>query len=260
MRGSITTPGKHSRLWKEWRRAGKGKSDSFFMEHREAVLETLESTSPPAQVLLASSLYTQDSDFWDDLSHRTSSAWYLLEDKALEDLLSVRGCSGLCGLYRPDDRDLDSLLHESFILLTWEIQDPGNLGTIIRSCSGLAGGAVLAIGGCNPWSSKVARASAGALFRSPVLHLPVTRGEEALHLLSSGGFSILAAVPRGGKSPSRVKWTERDVLLVGNETHGLPQPLVERVVPVTLSMTSETESLNAGVAASPLIYERQRTD
>jgi TrmH family RNA methyltransferase len=230
------------------------------MEHREAVLETLESPSPPAQVLLASSLYAEKTEFWEDLSRRSSSQWYLLEDQALEGLLSVKGCSGLCGLYRPAEREFESLLKESFILLTWEIQDPGNLGTIIRSCSGLAGGAVLAIGGCNPWSSKVARASAGALFRAPLSHLSSDQGEGALHALASAGYSIFAAVPRGGVSPSLVDWTERDVLLVGNETHGVPRPLVERVVPVTISMTSETESLNAGVAASLLIYERQRSD
>ena len=230
------------------------------MEHREAVLETLESGAPPAQVLLAESLYAQDSEFWESLSSQTSSQWYLLEDQALEGLLSVKGCSGLCGLYRPSKVDLDSLHQESFILLAWEVQDPGNLGTIIRSCSGLAGGAVLAIGGCNPWSSKVARASAGALFRAPVLHLPTARGEEALQSLTSGGFSIFAAVPRWGDSPTRIRWTDRDVILVGNESHGVPEHLVKRATPVTLSMTSETESLNAGVAAALLIYERQRTD
>lgn len=260
MHGTLTTPGKHSRLWKEWRRAGKGKGDSFFMEHREAVLESLETENPPAQVLLARSLYSQDEGFWGELASRTPVRWYLLEDDALNQLLSVKACSGLCGLYSPSGPEFSELKKVSFILVAWEVQDPGNLGTIIRSCSGLAGGAVLAVGGCNPWSSKVARSSAGALFRTPVLQLPAEQGEQALRELSREGFSVFAAVPRGGEVPSRIGWTERDVLLVGNESHGVPDRVLATAAPVTLPMRNQTESLNAGVAASLLIYERHRTD
>lgn len=150
MHGTLTTPGKHSRLWKEWRRAGKGKGDSFFMEHREAVLESLETENPPAQVLLARSLYSQDEGFWGELASRTPVRWYLLEDDALNQLLSVKACSGLCGLYSPSGPEFSELKKVSFILVAWEVQDPGNLGTIIRSCSGLAGGAVLAVGAAIP--------------------------------------------------------------------------------------------------------------
>ena len=80
----------------------------------------------------------------------------------LDRVLSVKASNGLCGVFRPYPWSREAVLKSGALLITWQIQDPGNLGTLIRSSSGLAGGAVLCVGGCRAWSSKVARASAGA--------------------------------------------------------------------------------------------------
>jgi len=255
---SLTTPGKHSRRWKEWRRAGQGKGTSFFMEHREAVLESLQQGLPPIQVLLSTSLYNSEPQRWEELAHASESSWFLLEDQALNGLLSVKSSSGLCGLYEPRESSLEELLKASFILITWQLQDPGNLGTVLRSCAGLAQGAVLAVGGCRAWSSKVARSSAGALLRIPVAQLSLEKAYPTLEKVRQAGFTIYSATPRGGESPLRVKWSDRDALLIGNETHGVPEKILETTKGLTLPMTSRAESLNAGVAASILMYERMR--
>ena len=76
--------------------------------------------------------------------------------------------------------------------------------------------------------------------------------------LKEQGFSLFAAVPREGQSAEHVNWTRRDAIVIGNESHGLPSQVLQMAQPVSLVMTSETESLNAGVAGSILIYERAR--
>jgi tRNA G18 (ribose-2'-O)-methylase SpoU len=252
--------GKHNKLWKVWRRAGQGRGDLFFMEHREAVLESLQSDYSPYQVLLGTKLYEQDPARWEDLSRKSASAWYLVQDDELDRVLSVKGSNGLCGLFRPFEWNLEAVGQSGTVLVTWQIQDPGNLGTLIRSCSGLVGGGVLCVGGCRPWSSKVARASAGGLLRCPVRQFPVEEGVAALSALKADGFSLFAAVPREGLAAREVAWTGRDAILVGNESHGLPKEIVQQARAISLTMTAEIESLNAGVAGSILLHERARRD
>jgi RNA methyltransferase, TrmH family len=254
----LTIPGKNNKLWKVWRRAGQGRGDVFFLEHKEAVLESLQSTFAPHQVLLGTKLYDQDRACWEDLARRSVSTWFLLSDADLDRVLSVKGSNGLCGVYRPHEWSRNAVCKSGTVLVTWQVQDPGNLGTLIRSCSGLIGGGVLCIGGCRPWTSKVARASAGALLRCPVHQVSVDEGVTTLRELKAQDFALLAAVPRGGLPLNQVVWAGRDAILVGNESHGLPEEIVKLAQTISLPMTSETESLNAGVAGSILIYERAR--
>ena len=255
---ALISPGKHSKLWKVWRRTGQGRGELFFLEHKEAVIESLKSEYSPYQVLLGMSLYRQDERRWERLAIESEAHWYLLPDDELDRVLSVKASNGLCGVFRPYPWSREAVLKSGALLITWQIQDPGNLGTLIRSSSGLAGGAVLCVGGCRAWSSKVARASAGALLRSPLNQVSVGEGVSVLKNLKEQGFSLFAAVPREGQSAEHVNWTRRDAIVIGNESHGLPSQVLQMAQPVSLVMTSETESLNAGVAGSILIYERAR--
>lgn len=253
---SLNAVGKHSKLWKVWRRAGQGRGDLFFLEHREAVIESLQSQYQPCQVLLGTELYREAPEYWESLAEGSKAAWYRVESEELDKVLSVKGSNGLCGVFRPFEWSLEQALEKRVVLVAWQIQDPGNLGTLVRSVTGLADGAVICVGGCRPWSSKVARASAGALLRAPLVHLSLEQGESTLEKMGARGFALFSAVPRGGESVRRAVWTGRDAILVGNETHGLPQQVVEKSRTLTLEMRSDTESLNAGVAASIIIYER----
>lgn len=251
-------PGKHSRLWKEWRSIGQGRGPDFFMEHREAVLESLGSEFPPRQVLLSEELYATGPDYWEQLAGGPRVEWYLLPKSDLDRVISVNSSSGLCGIYPVPSISLSDLDEFPFLLVGWEIQDPGNVGTMIRSCAGLTGGGVLLVGGCNPWSAKVARASAGALMRTPVARLTQAEGQAALVQLARSGRGLFATSPRGGTELSRAAWTGRDLLIVGNESHGVPSEVLTGIQRITLFMTSQTESLNVGVAASISCYEWAR--
>ena len=114
---------------------------------------------------------------------------------------------------------------------------------------------MVTLGGCRPWSSKVARASAGALFRTPLLALS-TAGGDLLAALRASGYALFSALPRGGQAPSEAFSDGRRVaVLIGNESHGLPSGVVEQSRGLTISMRGDEESLNAGVAGSILCYQ-----
>ncbi|HEY7703647.1 MAG TPA: RNA methyltransferase [Acidimicrobiia bacterium] len=130
------------------------------------------------------------------------------------------------------------------------LADPGNLGTLIRSAAAFGWNVICAGDGADPWSPKVMRAAAGGHFRSPPELLP----ELDLPLLRVRGYTPAAAVVNGGLAPDQLP-SHRWALLIGHEARGLdPQWAEGADFRVTIPMASGSESLNAGVAGSLLMY------
>jgi TrmH family RNA methyltransferase len=137
------------------------------------------------------------------------------------------------------------------------VQDPGNLGTILRSAEAFgAGGAVSLPGTVSCWNQKAMRASAGSVFRLPVIHAGVN---DALKRLREGGFRVLTTVAKGGTPAEEVDFSAPTALLIGNEGNGVPEDIAARADgAVTIPCPGPVESLNASVAASVLLYEASR--
>jgi TrmH family RNA methyltransferase len=256
---AFAAPGRHHAIWKEWRRIGKGKDERFFLEHRQAVMESLSGRHAPQQVLLAEELYQTEPARWDDLASRHSEVrWYLVDGQSLDQVASVSNSSGLCGLFAPRPSTLSALTKKSFLLVAWEISDPGNLGTLVRAVQALGDGALLAVGGCAAWSSKVARASAGSLLKCDLVRLAREHGGAALRELQKAGFELRGAFPRAERTLSELDWSGRCAVLLGNETRGLPSDLEELTQGFRIPISSEVESLNVAMAGSIVIWEWRR--
>jgi RNA methyltransferase, TrmH family len=140
------------------------------------------------------------------------------------------------------------------------IQDPGNLGTIVRSAEAFgAAGVVCLPGTVNAWNQKAMRASAGSVFRMPVL----SAGEaEAFENLQKAGVRVLTTAVKGAQAAELADLAGPVAFLMGNEGNGVPAELAAKADgAVTIPCPGPVESLNAAVAASVLLYEaaRQRT-
>jgi RNA methyltransferase, TrmH family len=138
------------------------------------------------------------------------------------------------------------------------LQDPGNLGTLVRSAEAFgATGMILLPGTVSLWNAKTLRASSGSAFRLPVVTLPA---EDAFAALRKHGVRIFAAVARNGDSEADLRGPS--ALLVGNEGSGLPDEWIAHAdARITIPLPGAVESLNAAIAGSVLLYEamRQRT-
>ncbi len=139
------------------------------------------------------------------------------------------------------------------------IQDPGNLGTIIRSAEAFAARAVL-LGEktVHPSNPKVVRASAGSVFREPLIAVKL---EEAITALKREGLRVAASSSHKGKPVYEADLTGPLALLIGSEGAGLPAAIMAKADElVIIPHSPRVESLNAGMAASILLYEvaRQR--
>jgi len=137
------------------------------------------------------------------------------------------------------------------------IQDPGNLGTIIRSAEAFGARAVLlgekTVSHFNP---KAVRASAGSLFREPLMRVKMA---EAIPLLKERGMRLLVTSSHKGKPLQEANFTGAAMIVVGNEGAGVAHEILAQADElVTIPHSPRVESLNAGIAASILLYEAAR--
>ncbi len=158
----------------------------------------------------------------------------------------------------PDWSAEDLLADDRPLLVAVELRDPGNLGTVIRTAeaAGLAG-VIVAGDSVDRFSPKVVRASAGSVFRLPVIATeePVATVGQLLER----GRNVVAAVVEPGAPSYDTRDLTGAAILIGNEPHGLPAEVVAAVTePVTIPMADGVESLNVGAAASVLCFEAAR--
>ena len=137
------------------------------------------------------------------------------------------------------------------VVLLHKVQDPGNVGTAIRSAHAFGAGVALSRGSADLYNPKTVRATMGSIF-----HVPVAREIESVDFLAearSAGFGLAAAVPGARDMPGSLPWG-RLVVCIGAEGSGLPKEVVG-ACEMGVGIPSQAPSLNASVAASILLYE-----
>jgi len=184
---------------------------------------------------------------------------HLCKQNALERAADTQSPQGIVAVFRPRIWNFSNL-NEGPVVLLDNLQDPGNLGTIIRSMNAFSAGGLLIAGGVDPFNPKVIRSAMGGLFRLPVISVNAL---EALHILRAQGRLVYVADATGELTPWSADLSGGPVIVIGNEGAG-PAPEIVALADgvIAIPMCNATESLNAGVAASLLLFEsiRQRTN
>jgi TrmH family RNA methyltransferase len=190
----------------------------------------------------------------------------LLPDKLFDSLVPSESPQGVAGLVRLKEFSLDDVLerlHVGPIVVLAGLQDPGNLGTILRSAEAFgSAGVILGEGTVSPFNSKVVRGSAGSVFRLPIVH---GRGKSAEKLdevperLQAKGVRLIATSSHKGTSLDQADLKGEAAIFFGNEGAGLPRDVMAKMDEyISIPHTQQVESLNAGVAASIVLYEAAR--
>jgi TrmH family RNA methyltransferase len=178
----------------------------------------------------------------------------------LDALSPVRTPSGVAALVQRRRRALPHLLTPApaLLLVAVDMQDPGNVGAVIRSAeAGGATGVAFAAGSSDAWNWKALRAAMGSTFRVP--NLATDDVSALIGELRSAGVKVLASVPRGGRIMHGTDLRGPVAVMIGGEGPGLAATLVALADGrVTIPMTAPVESLNAAVAAALLVYEARR--
>jgi TrmH family RNA methyltransferase len=188
----------------------------------------------------------------------------LLPDKLFDGAVPTDTPQGVAALVRLKEFSIEDLierLHVGPIMVLAGLQDPGNLGTILRSAEAFgSAGVVTGEGTVSPFNSKVIRASAGSVFRLPLVVAKSAGGlEEVFARFKAHGVRLVATSSHKGTSLDQANLTGPLAIFVGNEGSGVPRDLLARMdETVGIPHMPQVESLNAGVAGSIVLYEAAR--
>ena len=179
-------------------------------------------------------------------------------ERAFEKLAFGDRSDGVVLVVRPRVRSLDDLLlrDDPLIVVTEDVEKPGNVGAILRSADATGASAVIAVGGTDLYNPNVIRASVGTVFSVPVASAP---GAEVAAWLRDHGIRIVASRVDAAALHVAVDLTGAVAIVLGTEAAGLSDawrgPDVEGV---RLPMLGAADSLNVSVAAAVLLYEAWR--
>ncbi|MFI3170663.1 MAG: RNA methyltransferase [Faecalibacterium sp.] len=181
---------------------------------------------------------------------------YLIEEHVAEKLADARTHQGVFAIFALPSATGDVLRKGGRYLALENVQDPGNVGTLLRSAAAFGFDAVLLSKGCaSPFAPKTLRASMGAVAQIPVLEgvaLPETLGQ-----LADVGVATLAAALYQSVPLSEVSQQQPDgvCIVIGSEGQGLTDATIAACSrAVRIPMTDKAESLNAGIAGSVLLW------
>ncbi len=181
-------------------------------------------------------------------------------DPVLAAISPVQHPTGVVAIARRQPASLDQVFHLSpqLLLLIADVQDPGNVGAIVRTAEAAgATGIVTSGGSADPFGWKALRGSMGSTFRLPV----ASRHDlaEVVARARKSRLTLVAMVPRGGADPAEVDLRVPCAILLGGEGGGLAGELSSAAdLPVTIPMRPPVESLNVAVAAAIVLYEASR--
>lgn len=180
-------------------------------------------------------------------------------EKILATLSRKDNPQAVISAFRQKVTELDALPVDGarrFVAL-YEVRDPGNLGTVIRTADAAGcDGVILIETTCDPFSVETVRATMGSLFAMP---LAATSFEAFRAWRDANGVRVIAASMRGAHAHDKASYPERSCILMGNEQAGLPVD-VEAACDelVRIPMMGKADSLNLATAASVMIYEAWR--
>lgn len=183
----------------------------------------------------------------------------LLPDEVFSSAVPTETPQGVAALVKVKAFQFEDALlpMPALVVISAGLQDPGNLGTIARSAEAFgATGMLLGERTVSPWNWKAIRASAGSLF-----HLPAVKVElaKALQEAKVRGVRVLATSSHKGTTISQADLRGPVALVVGNEGSGLSRDLLAQADEIfVIPQSSRVESLNAGIAASIVLYEAAR--
>lgn len=170
----------------------------------------------------------------------------LVTDVVMKKMSMATTPSGLLVAFEMPAPPEPKKLSEGLVLA--EINDPGNMGTLIRSAAAFDYKSVVIVGGCDPYNPKVLQASAGTV---PLINLFQWSWQELLTYKND--LQLIAMVSKDGKKPTELT-TKKNLFVIGNEAHGIKKEWVSDCDQlVTLPMPGKTESLNAAVAGSIIL-------
>lgn len=230
----------------------------FVLEGARLVFDVLNSFFEIDCFLITEAAYDKYSDLADKMIERSERSFLISDDiaKRLSDTVNSQGVFAVCKMA---EQRLDIRENARLIALD-NIQDPGNLGTIIRTADALGIDGIIIGGGCDVYNPKVIRAAMGSTLRLPYEHCNSLFDYLTDVKAKYDNVSIYSTSPSSSaKKINECSFDKISISVIGNEANGVSKEIEELAdCLVTIPMHGGAESLNASVAASIVMWEMLR--
>lgn len=184
----------------------------------------------------------------------------VVTDELFRKISDTQTPQGILCVIRQYHYNIEDLLKkdDAFLLVLEDIQDPGNLGTIMRTGEGAGiDGVIMSRNTVDLYNPKTIRSTMGSIYRMPFVY--VEDLQEALQLLKRAGVHTYAAHLEGKNSYTQEDYRSKTAFLIGNEGNGLKEETAKAAdTYIRIPMDGQVESLNAAIAAALLMYEGRR--
>ena len=243
------------------KRKFREKHNCFYIEGHRAVTEGILLGKRP-QMLLVSESYTKQDSYVELLDIcfaqgiDAKQVLLIANDKVFSQLSDTKTPQGIGGVFQIPVINKSALSNMRNIVLLEHLQDPGNMGTIIRTADAAGFDAVVCSKGTvDVYNSKVLRSTVGSIFRIDIVMLDEDTKDFAVKL-KERGFKLYCAHPRGDLSSFETEFGNHNCIVIGNEANGVSDKMLSVCdYKIYIPMPGRAESLNASVAAALMIYE-----
>ena len=180
-----------------------------------------------------------------------------ISNKIFNDISDVKTPQGILAVIKKNQNNQIET-NQEYILALDSLQDPGNMGTIIRTAdSANINQIIINKTTVDPYSPKVIRSTMGAIYRTNIIEVEDLK--TTLKEMKSKGFQIITTDLKATQSIYDINYNNKTVVVIGNEANGVSQEILQTAdKKVIIPMLGKTESLNASIAASIMIYEYVR--
>jgi len=236
----------------------RDKKGLYFIEGVRFIEEALKEKLAISKVLISDRLteVKGGSNIINKLENEDICSVYKITNKLYMEITDTENPQGILAVLNKRSVSIESVYdNKNFFVVLDSIQDPGNMGTIIRTADAVGATAVIVSKGCvDIYNPKVLRSTMGSMF-----HIPICYCENLLQMLETlkdKGIRLCAAHLNGSKSHFELEYKNNIAIIIGNEANGISDGVAAVSDElVKIPMEGRSESLNASVAASLLMYE-----
>lgn len=247
---------------KGWKNKKEREKSGVFLAEGIRFLEEIPSDWKIEKIVVSEEFSRQND--WSRYQNRAEVLF--VSDTVFESMSDTENPQGILAVCRQKKNTIEEVLQRGkelgFYLIAEELNDPGNLGTIVRTADACGvQGVFLSQGSVDFYNSKVLRATMGSVFHVPVVQNCIL--SDLINKMKQKGIAIYAAHLKGAITPYELDCQKPCAFLIGNEARGLKKETAELADQcVKIPMPGQAESLNASIAAGVLMYEavRQRIE
>lgn len=243
-----------------YRKKERWAKKSFLVEGIKIVEECIDNNYPLSNIIFSHELrsISGGEGLWQKI--RTYDQLIKVPDRLYREISDMENPQGVMAIAIFKQNSIEEIYDKGnpFLLLLDQIQDPGNMGTIIRTADAFGIDGIIVTEGCvDIYNPKVVRSTMGSIFRVPIYH--TLEGRKIIEELKKKNLKIYSTSLKGDRFIQDVDFNRPSLLIIGNESKGVSHSLeVLADNLIKIPMIGAAESLNAAIASSIIMYEAVR--